>query len=73
MPDRLRRIQRQPPEVAAVKLADRICNLGPPPPRWGDRRIAAYRAEAQTILDQIGSADRGLAARLAERIAACSP
>ncbi len=73
MPDSLRRILEQPREVAAVKLADRICNLGPPPPHWNPERIAAYRTEAQRILDALGAADAGLARRLEQRIAAYPP
>lgn len=73
MPDSLRRILRQPDEIAAVKLADRICNLGPPPPYWKADRIDGYRAEAQTILDALGHADATLAGRLAACIAAYPP
>jgi len=73
MPDSLRRILAQPTEIAAVKLADRICNLGPPPPYWDDARKGAYRDEAQSILDRLGAADATLAARLADRIASYPP
>src|SRR4029077_16765972 len=34
MPDSLVRIGREAPEVAMVKLADRITNLAPPPSFW---------------------------------------
>src|SRR4051812_32325367 len=34
MPDSLRRIREQPPEIAVVKLADRITNLSEPPHYW---------------------------------------
>ena len=69
MTDSLERIRRQPPEVWMVKLADRIVNLGPPPPHWTAEKIATYRAEAQTILAALGAACPPLAARLAARIA----
>lgn len=69
MADSLRRILEQPPEVAMVKLADRSVNLGPPPGHWTPEKIAAYRAEAQQILDRLGAASPFLARRLAERIA----
>jgi len=49
MADSLRRIRQQPPEVWLVKLADRICNLQPPPAHWTQARIAQYRAEALEI------------------------
>ncbi len=69
MKDSLARIVGQPPEIAIVKLGDRITNLGPPPPRWSAAKIAYYREEAQLILDTLGAASPFLAARLAERIA----
>ena len=68
MKDSLARILRQPPEIAIVKLGDRITNLAPPPPRWSAAKIAAYRAEAQIILDTLGAASAFLSARLVERI-----
>ncbi|HUJ63322.1 MAG TPA: HD domain-containing protein [Kofleriaceae bacterium] len=69
MADSLRRIRAQPAEVWAVKLADRITNLAPPPAHWSPGKIAAYRSEARTILDALGQAHAPLAARLARRIA----
>lgn len=68
MRDSLARILQQPPEIAIVKLGDRITNLAPPPPRWSAAKVAAYRAEAQLILDALGAASPFLSARLAERI-----
>ena len=73
MADSLRRIREQPAEVWAVKLADRIANLGPPPTSWTDERIATYRDEARVILDALGEAHALLASRLAMRIAAYPP
>jgi (p)ppGpp synthase/HD superfamily hydrolase len=69
MRDSLDRILRQPAEVAMVKLADRITNLAPPPPRWTVDKISAYRAEAVLIADTLGAASSLLAARLRQRIA----
>jgi (p)ppGpp synthase/HD superfamily hydrolase len=68
MRDSLDRILRQPPEIAVVKLGDRITNLAPPPAHWNAAKIAAYRQEAQLILDALGAASPFLSARLAERI-----
>ena len=68
MADSLARIRQQPAEVWMVKLADRITNLQPPPAHWDDAKIAAYRVEAQAILDALGEADGWLAARLREKI-----
>jgi len=69
MADSLRRIRLQPAEIWAVKIADRISNLGPPPAHWTAERIETYRAEAQSILDALGAAHDPLAIRLADRIA----
>ena len=69
MADSLRRIQAQPVEVWAVKLADRITNLAPPPAHWTAAKIASYAREAQTILDALGDAHEPLARRFAARLA----
>jgi (p)ppGpp synthase/HD superfamily hydrolase len=73
MRDSLARILEQPSEIAIVKLGDRVTNLAPPPPRWGAAKVAAYRAEAQLILDALGAASPFLSARLAERIRTYPP
>ena len=70
MADSLRRIRAQPREVWAVKLADRITNLAPPPSHWTTEKRAAYRAEAITIADALGEANARLHARIREKIAA---
>lgn len=71
--DSLARIQRQPREIAMVKLADRCVNLGPPPGSWPAEKVAAYRDEAREILQALGRASPALSARLAARIAAYPP
>lgn len=66
MADSLERILKCPPEVAAVKLADRITNLQEPPAHWPSEKRQAYREEARKI-------HAALAARcplLGERLAA---
>ena len=68
MRDSLRRVKEQPPEVWMVKLADRVHNLRSPPPHWTAAKIAAYREEAELILNELGSACPVLSARLRERI-----
>ena len=70
MRDTLARIQLQPREIWAVKLADRISNLYSPPFYWNAAKIAQYKAEAQIILDALGAANPRLALRLADKIAA---
>jgi len=56
MADSLARIARQPREIWAVKLADRITNLQPPPGRWTTQKRVAYREEARVILAALGPA-----------------
>ncbi len=68
MLDSLQRIQQQPKEVWAVKLADRINNLSAPPAHWTDERKLAYQAEAQLIYDHLHTAHLLLAQRLAQKI-----
>jgi len=66
--DSLERIKRQPAAVAAVKLADRITNLAPPPADWPKDKRTKYLAQAQTILQELGEASPKLATRLRERM-----
>lgn len=68
MIDSLARIKMQPPEIAMVKLADRITNLQPPPSHWSFGKINNYRNEARTILIEIGSANQYLRDRLRAKI-----
>ncbi len=68
MMDSLHRILQQPPEVAAVKMADRITNLQPPPHYWNKEKCASYREEAALILEQLGPASAHLARRLGQKI-----
>ena len=66
--DSLYRIKDQPQYVWCVKLADRIANLGTPPPHWTEKKIASYTEEAGVILIALGEASPFLARRLADRI-----
>lgn len=68
--DSLARILAQPPEVAMVKLADRITNLQPPPSHWPADRVREYRDEAREIHAALGAACPVLGPRLRERIEA---
>ncbi|MEC7987130.1 MAG: DUF3293 domain-containing protein [Myxococcota bacterium] len=72
MEDSLVRILQQPKEIALVKLADRITNLGIPPVSWfyRDRKMESYVSEAQLILDALGGASPYLATILAGKIQA---
>jgi guanosine-3',5'-bis(diphosphate) 3'-pyrophosphohydrolase len=64
MGDSLRRIQIESKEVAAVKLADRITNLQPPPAQWSKTKIMEYREEALVIHTVLKDANVYLAKRL---------
>ena len=69
MEDSLNRLVQQPYEVQMVKLADRICNLAPPPDYWKDKKRRYYQKEAGIIYDALHPASPHLSARLTERIA----
>jgi len=69
MLDSLDRIEREPVEVALVKLGDRITNLGPPPKHWTTEKIAGYRDEAILIADRLEWVSAVLGTRLRARIA----
>jgi (p)ppGpp synthase/HD superfamily hydrolase len=68
MRDSLARIRQQPHGVWAVKLADRITNLQPPPSHWSAPKIAGYREEARLIHNELGAASPFLATRLLAKI-----
>ena len=70
MRDSLIRIKQQTKEVWAVKLADRICNLSPPPYYWTKEKIQAYLVEAQLIHQELKEGNSYLADRLANKIIA---
>jgi (p)ppGpp synthase/HD superfamily hydrolase len=70
MTDSLYRIREQPHDIWAVKLADRITNLAPPPHFWSRDKIASYRDEAIVIADALGEANAALHARIRAKIAA---
>jgi (p)ppGpp synthase/HD superfamily hydrolase len=70
MLDSLTRIKKQPKEVWAVKMADRIVNLYAPPFYWDNEKKKAYRAEAQLIYDALKDGNHYLAERLAAKIEA---
>jgi (p)ppGpp synthase/HD superfamily hydrolase len=64
MDDSLRRIRAEPAAIWAVKLADRITSLEPPPPHWSPDKRRAYLAEASRILGALRGASPALEARL---------
>ncbi|PZP51309.1 MAG: bifunctional (p)ppGpp synthetase/guanosine-3',5'-bis(diphosphate) 3'-pyrophosphohydrolase [Pseudopedobacter saltans] len=66
--DSLERIKKQPKEVWAVKLADRITNLQIPPKHWDAQKIENYRNEAIMILDRLRGGNTYLENRLETKI-----
>jgi guanosine-3',5'-bis(diphosphate) 3'-pyrophosphohydrolase len=68
MSDSLRRIKQQSKEIWAVKLADRITNLQPPPLHWTQEKINQYHEEAQIIYDELKDGNAYLAERLKSEI-----
>lgn len=68
MNDSLKRIKSMSPDVWAVKLADRITNLQPPPPHWYNDRITKYSDEAKIIHSELKDGNKFLADRLKVKI-----
>ena len=68
IPDSLARIKKLRKEVWAVKLADRITNLQPPPANWSREKTIKYLKESQTILDELKDGNQYLAKRLEDKI-----
>jgi guanosine-3',5'-bis(diphosphate) 3'-pyrophosphohydrolase len=64
----LTRIKKLQKEVWAVKLADRITNLQPPPANWSRAKIIKYLKESQIILDELRDSNQYLANRLEAKI-----
>jgi len=64
MIDSLTRIKSQPKEIQAVKLADRITNLQPPPPYWDESKKLKYLEEARIIYQELKDGNQYLADRL---------
>jgi guanosine-3',5'-bis(diphosphate) 3'-pyrophosphohydrolase len=54
--------------VWAVKLADRITNLQPPPANWSRTKNIKYLKESQIILDELRDGNQYLAKRLEDKI-----
>lgn len=68
MLDSLQRILKQPKAVWAVKMADRISNLGEPPHYWKKEKVQSYQNEAKVILEHLSEGNELLAIRLQEKI-----
>ena len=68
MPDCLHRIKQLQPEVWAVKMADRITNLQPPPAHWDSNKRKLYKKEATLIHAALAGGNAYLAERLEMKI-----
>lgn len=68
IPDSLSRIKRQPTEVWAVKLADRITNMQEPPEHWDKNKRMAYLKMAGIILFELKDGNAYLQKRLEQKI-----
>jgi guanosine-3',5'-bis(diphosphate) 3'-pyrophosphohydrolase len=60
----LQMIKQCPKEIWAVKLADRITNLQPPPAHWTQEKIRQYYEEAKLIYEELKDGNAYLAERL---------
>ena len=70
MLDSLARIKEQPKEIWAVKMADRISNLSPPPFYWTNDKKTKYLEEAKLIYKKLKEGNDYLATRLYQKIEA---
>jgi guanosine-3',5'-bis(diphosphate) 3'-pyrophosphohydrolase len=68
MPDSLSRIKQCEKEVWAVKIADRITNLQPPPSHWDKLKKSNYLLEAKFILNELRGGNEYLENRLDAKI-----
>lgn len=67
--DSLAKIRQRRQEVWAVKLADRITNLQPPPKKWSKDHIREYLFDSQQILQALtGGGNEYLEKRLESKI-----
>lgn len=64
----IERIKKLQAEVWAVKLADRISNLQPPPEHWNGDRIMKYKEQSEKIHLLLKTGNEYLAKRLEEVI-----
>jgi guanosine-3',5'-bis(diphosphate) 3'-pyrophosphohydrolase len=68
IPDSLSRIKKLTKDIWAVKLADRIANLKPPPDSWTKEKIKKYLDVSLLIHEELKEANKILADRLIDKI-----
>jgi (p)ppGpp synthase/HD superfamily hydrolase len=66
--DCLAKIRQRRQEVWAVKLADRITNLQPPPERWSKDHIREYQFDSLQVLQALKGGNEYLEKRLEAKI-----
>ena len=66
--DCLAKIRQRRKEVWAVKLADRITNLQPPPGKWSKEHIREYQFDSMQILQALNGGNEYLEKRLEAKI-----
>ncbi len=66
--DSVHRIKQLANEIWAVKLADRITNLMPPPADWDKQKIQHYLDDSNMILEELKDGNVYLAKRLSQKI-----
>ena len=66
--DSVKRIKQMSKEIWAVKLADRITNLMPPPATWSNEKIKQYTEDSKMILRELQAGNIYLANRLVDKI-----
>lgn len=68
MQESIKKLKDQPAVVQAVKLADRITNMQPPPHFWTREKKKKYFKESQSILRELGPASHYLRTRLESKV-----
>lgn len=68
MEDSLKRILKQPKEIAVVKMADRMFNMKDHVPSWDSERLKEYQEEAKLICKYLGFVNPDLEQDLIEEI-----
>lgn len=68
MQDSLERVRKQTREIWAVKMADRITNLQPPPKHWNLEKKGDYLEEARVIHGSLKDGNKYLAEQLRLKI-----
>ncbi len=69
MIDCIKRIKKQPKEVAIVKISDRLFNIRDRVPSWDKERQEQYKQESKLICDELGQGFKKVQEVMEEQIA----